>query len=44
MEYDYGDHYDDNGPIKGAPKAIRYRTSYFVPGSAELFNSCVYRI
>ena len=23
VEYDYGDHYDDNGPIKGAPKEIR---------------------
>ena len=44
IEYDYGDHYDDNGPIPGAPKEIRYRTSYFVPGSAELFNSSVDRI
>ncbi|MBQ3651542.1 MAG: pyridine nucleotide-disulfide oxidoreductase, partial [Clostridia bacterium] len=44
VEYDYGDHYDDNGPIPGAPKEIRYRTSYFVPGSAELFNSSVDRI
>lgn len=44
VEYDYGDHYDDNGPIPGAPKEIRYRTSYFVPGSAELFNSSVSRI
>jgi len=44
VEYDYGDHYDDNGPIKGAPKEIRYRTSFFVPGSAELFNSSVDRI
>ena len=39
VEYDYGDHYDDNGPIPGAPKEKRFRTSYFVPGSAELFNS-----
>lgn len=31
VEYDYGDHYDDNGPIPGAPKEKRYRTSYFVP-------------
>ena len=44
VEYDYGDHYDDNGPIKGAPKELRYRTSYFVPGSAELFNSSVDRV
>ena len=44
VEYDYGDHYDDNGPIKDAPKEIRYRTSYFVPGSAELFNSSEDRI
>ena len=26
LEYDYGDHYDDNGPIAGAPKEKRYRT------------------
>ncbi len=44
VEYDYGDHYDDNGPIPGAPKEKRYRTSYFVPGSAELFNSSISRI
>ncbi|MBQ1477400.1 MAG: FAD-dependent oxidoreductase [Erysipelotrichaceae bacterium] len=44
LEYDYGDHYDDNGPIKDAPKEKRYRVSYFVPGSAELFNSSVDRI
>ena len=44
VEYDYGDHYDDNGPIKNAPKEKRYRLSYFVPGSAELFNSSVDRV
>ena len=44
VEYDYGDNYDDNGPIKNAPKTKRYRTSYFVPGSAELFNSSVDRV
>ena len=44
VEYDYGDHYDDNGPIKDAPKEKRYRLSYFVPGSAELFNSSHDRI
>ncbi|MBQ1367455.1 MAG: pyridine nucleotide-disulfide oxidoreductase, partial [Firmicutes bacterium] len=45
MEYDYGDHYDDNGPTKEKdPKDLRYRISFFVPGSAELFNSSVDRI
>ncbi len=44
LEYDYGDHYDDNGPIKDAPKEKRYRLSYYVPGSAELFNSSEDRI
>ncbi|MBQ6654956.1 MAG: FAD-dependent oxidoreductase [Erysipelotrichaceae bacterium] len=44
VEYDYGDHYNDDGPIKDAPKEKRYRLSYFVPGSAELFNSSKDRI
>ena len=45
LEYDYGDHYDDNGPTQEKnPKEIRYRLSFFVPGSAELFNSSVDRI
>ncbi len=44
MEYDYGDHYNDDGPIPGAPCEKRYRYSYFVPGSAELFNSSRDRI
>ena len=44
IEYDYGDHYDDNGPIKDAPKEKRFRLSYFVPGSAELFNSTKDRV
>ena len=45
MEYDYGDHYDDNGPTKEKDLADkRYRISYFVPGSMELFNSSVDRI
>ena len=41
VEYDYGDHYNDDGPIKGAnpTREKRYRLSFFVPGSAELFNS-----
>ncbi len=38
IEFDYGDNYDDNGPTD-APRIKRYRICYFVPGSAELFNS-----
>ena len=38
LEYDYGNHYDDNGPID-APKVRRYMLPFFVPGSAEFFNS-----
>ena len=50
VEYDYGDHYDDNGPTvkewteEWKAKEKRYRISYFVPGSAELFNSTIDRI
>ncbi len=50
VEYDYGDHYDDNGPTvkewteEWKTKEKRYRISYFVPGSAELFNSSKDRI
>ncbi|MBR3265266.1 MAG: FAD-dependent oxidoreductase [Erysipelotrichaceae bacterium] len=45
LEYDYGDHYDDNGPTKEKDvNEKRYRLSYFVPGSAELFNSSIDRI
>ena len=44
IEYDYSDRYNDDGPIKDAPKTKRYRVSYFVPGSAELFNSSVDRV
>lgn len=46
IEYDYGDHYNDDGPVPGANPTHekRYRLSYFVPGSAELFNSSVDRI
>ena len=39
FEYDYGDNYDDNGPIKDAPVVKRWRVSFYVPGSAELFNA-----
>ncbi len=48
IEYDYGDNYThnlkDDHPIKDAPKIKRYRLPFFVPGSAELFNSSVDRI
>ncbi|MCR5079036.1 MAG: FAD-dependent oxidoreductase [Bacilli bacterium] len=44
IEYDYGDHYNDDGPIKDAPKVRRYRLPFFVPGSAELMNSSIARI
>ena len=50
LEYDYGDHYDDNGPTvkewteEWKVQEKRYRISFFVPGSAELFNSSVDRI
>lgn len=37
LEYDYGDHYDHDGPT--APQSERrYCLPLFVPGSAELFN------
>ena len=42
--YDYGNNYDDNGPIKDAPKRKRYMLPFFVPGSAEFFNSLQSRI
>lgn len=38
LEYDYGDNYDDNGPIKDAPRIKRYMLPTFVPGSAEFLN------
>ena len=44
IEYDYGDHYNDDGPIPNAPKEKRYRVCFFVPGSAELMNSSLDRI
>ena len=44
IEYDYGDNYAWDHPIKDAPKVKRYMLSYFVPGSAELMNSTVERI
>ncbi|MBQ6645222.1 MAG: FAD-dependent oxidoreductase, partial [Clostridia bacterium] len=48
IEYDYGDNYThnlkDDHPIANAPKIKRYRLPFFVPGSAELFNSSLDRI
>ncbi len=44
IEYDYGDHYNDDGPIADAPRTKRWRLPFFVPGSAELFNSSKDRI
>ncbi|MFA6860845.1 MAG: FAD-dependent oxidoreductase [Bacilli bacterium] len=38
LEFNYGDHYDDNGPIKGAPHVRYYVLPLFVPGSAEFTN------
>ncbi len=38
MEFDYSNQYDDNGPIKDAPRIKRYMLPTFVPGSAEFFN------
>ncbi len=38
LEYDYGDHYTDDGPIPGAPHVRRYVLPMFVPGSAEFTN------
>ncbi len=44
IEYDYGDNYDHYGELKDKPRIKRYRVPFFVPGSAELFNSSVDRI
>lgn len=38
LEYDYGDHYDKNGPIPGAPHIREYWVPLFVPGSGEYTN------
>ena len=38
LEYDYGDHYTNEGPIKDAPRIKRYQLPMFVPGSAEFTN------
>ncbi len=54
LEYDYGDCYSHDGPTydfdirqkteEEKRKIRRYRVCFFVPGSAELFNSSVDRI
>jgi len=44
IEYDYGDNYGHDGELKNKPRVKRYRLPFFVPGSAELFNSTVDRI
>jgi len=38
LEFDYGNNYDYNGPIKDAVKVKRYILPMFVPGSAEFTN------
>lgn len=38
LEFDYGDHYTNDGPIKDAPRIKRYMLPMFVPGSAEFTN------
>lgn len=38
LEFDYGNHYNDDGPIKDAPRIKRYMLPTFVPGSAEFLN------
>src|SRR5574344_2559178 len=38
LEYNYGDHYDANGPIKDAHHIRQYILPMFVPGSAEFTN------
>lgn len=44
LEYDYGDNYDHTKELKDRPRIRRYRVPFYVPGSAELFNSSVDRI
>ena len=38
LEFDYGDHYTNEGPVKDAPRIKRYQLPMFVPGSAEFTN------
>ncbi len=44
IEYDYGDNYDHTHELKDRPRIKRYRLPFYVPGSAELFNSSIDRI
>lgn len=44
LEYDYGDNYDHTHELKDKPRIRRYRVAFFVPGSAELFNSSKDRV
>ena len=44
IEYDYSDRYSHTDPIKDQPRTKRYRISFFVPGSAELFNGTIAKI
>jgi len=44
LEYDYGDNYDHTHELKDKPRIRRYRVAFFVPGSAELFNSTKDRV
>lgn len=39
LEYDYGDNYDHYGELKDRPRIRRYSLPFYVPGSAEFFNS-----
>ena len=38
LEFDYGDNYSHDDPIKNAPRIKRYMLPMFVPGSAEFTN------
>ena len=38
LEFDYGDNYSHDAPIKDAPRIKRYMLPMFVPGSAEFTN------
>ena len=44
IEYDHGDNYAHDHPMEDAPKIKRYKISFYVPGSAELFNSTQDRV
>lgn len=44
LEYDYNDCYTHDAPDLNKPRTKRWRVPFFVPGSAELFNSSLDRI